>query len=65
MIQHWNWGSLNDRGKDARLVMMYKVPNENAAIPKHNRLNAPFRKSLAFFWEQTVPRLWPIFSLNS
>jgi hypothetical protein len=45
MIQHWNWRSLNDRGKDARLVMMYKVPNENAAIPKHNRLNAPFRKS--------------------
>jgi hypothetical protein len=33
MIQHWNWRSLNDRGKDARLVMMYRVPNENAAIP--------------------------------
>jgi hypothetical protein len=34
MIQHWNWRSLKGRGKDARLVMMYKVPNENVAITK-------------------------------
>ena len=45
MIHHWNWRSLNGRGTDARLVMMYKVANENVAITKHNRLNPPLRKS--------------------
>jgi hypothetical protein len=32
-------------GTDARLVMMYKVANENVAITKHNRLNPPLKKS--------------------
>ena len=45
MIQHWNWRSLKGRGKDARLVMIYKVANENVAITKHNMLNPPLRKS--------------------
>ena len=48
MIQHWKWRSFKGRGKDARLVMMYKVANENVAITKHNRLNPPLRKSRTF-----------------
>ena len=38
MLQHLNWRSLKGRGKDARLVMMYKVAKENVAITKHDSL---------------------------
>lgn len=32
MLLHLYWRSLEDRGKDAQLVMMYKMTNENVAI---------------------------------
>jgi hypothetical protein len=34
MLQHLIWCSLEDRCKDARLVMMYKLANENVFISK-------------------------------
>ena len=38
MLQHLNCCSLEDRRKDARLVMMYKIANENLVITKTDRL---------------------------
>ena len=32
MLQHFNWCYLEDRYKDDRLVMVYKIANENVAI---------------------------------
>ena len=45
ILQHLNWRNLKGRGKDPRIVMMYKVASENVAITKHDRLNPPLRKS--------------------
>jgi hypothetical protein len=39
MLEHLEWKSLEQRRKDARLTMMYKITNEKVAIPKEGRLN--------------------------
>jgi hypothetical protein len=33
-----NWHILEDRGKDAQLVMMYKIANKNVAIVTEDKL---------------------------
>jgi len=38
MLQHLNWCSLEDRRKDAWLVVMYKIAKENVVITKTDRL---------------------------
>jgi hypothetical protein len=34
MLEHLEWKSLEQRRKDARLTMMYKITNEKVTIPK-------------------------------
>ena len=43
MLEHLEWKSLEQRRKDARLTMMYKITNEKVAIPKEGRLIPPKR----------------------
>jgi hypothetical protein len=43
MLEHLEWKSLEQRRKDARLTMMYKITNEKVAIPKEGRLLPPKR----------------------
>ena len=43
LLQHLNWRSLEDRRKDAWLVMIYKIANENVAITKLDRRKTPLR----------------------
>jgi len=45
LLQHLNCRSLEDRRKDAWLVMIYKIANENVAITKKDRLKPPLRQS--------------------
>jgi hypothetical protein len=45
MLEHLDWKSLEQRRKDARLTMMYKITNEKVAIPKEGRLIPPKRLS--------------------
>ena len=45
LLQHLNWRSLEDRRKDAWLVMIYKIANENVAITKLDRRKTPLRQS--------------------
>jgi hypothetical protein len=45
MLQHFERKSLEQRRKDARLTMMYKITNEKVAIPKEGRLIPPKRLS--------------------
>jgi hypothetical protein len=43
MLQHLkNWRNLEYRSKDARIVTMYKIANENVAITKQDRLKRPW-----------------------
>jgi hypothetical protein len=37
MLEHLEWKSLEQRRKDTRLTMMYKITNEKVAIPKEGR----------------------------
>jgi hypothetical protein len=41
MLEHLEWKSLEQRRKDARLTMMYKITNEKVTIPKEGRLIPP------------------------
>ena len=46
MLQHLNWRSLKDRRIYARLVMMYKIENENIyLLLRKDRLEPPLRQS--------------------
>ena len=45
MLQHLEWRSLEDRRKDARLVMMYKISHDKVAVSKSDRLSPPLRHS--------------------
>jgi hypothetical protein len=42
MLEHLEWKSLEQRRKDARLTMMYKITNEKVAIPKEGRLRLAY-----------------------
>jgi hypothetical protein len=44
IIQRLKWRPLADRRKDSRLVMLYKIDRELAAINKENRLIPTGRK---------------------
>jgi hypothetical protein len=44
MLQHLSWCSLEDSGKDDRLVMMYKIANENVAISNQDTRMTPWRQ---------------------
>ena len=41
MLEHLKWKSLEQRRKDARLTLMYKITHEKIAIPKEGRLIPP------------------------
>ena len=45
MLQHLEWRSLEDRRRDARLVMMYKISHDKVAVSKSDRLSPPLRHS--------------------
>ena len=45
MLQHLKWRSLEDRRRDARLVMMYKISHCKMAVSKSDRLSPPLRHS--------------------
>jgi hypothetical protein len=44
MIQRLGWRSLEDRRRDTRLTMLYKIDHELVAISKTDRLNRPTRR---------------------
>ena len=44
MIQRLGWRSLEDRRRDARLTMLYKIDHELVAISKTDRLDRPTRR---------------------
>jgi hypothetical protein len=44
MIQPLGWRSLEDRRRDARLTMLYKIDHELVAIPKTDRLDRLTRR---------------------
>jgi hypothetical protein len=44
MIQRLGWRSLEDRRRDARLTMLYKIDRELVAISKTDRLDRPTRR---------------------
>ena len=44
MIQRLDWRSLEDRRRDARLTMLYKIDRELVAISKTDRLDRPTRR---------------------
>jgi hypothetical protein len=45
MLQHLEWRILEDRRRDARLVMMYKISHDKVAFGKSERLSPPLRHS--------------------
>ena len=45
MLQTLNWRSLQDRRKDARLCMLYRIDRDLVAITKAGRLVTPERKT--------------------
>ena len=45
MLQHLKWRSLEDRRRDARLVMMYKISHGKVAVSKSDSLSPPLRHS--------------------
>jgi hypothetical protein len=44
MIKRLGWRSLEDRRRDARLTMLYKIDHELVAISKTDRLDRPTRR---------------------
>ena len=46
MLQHLEWRSLENRRRDARLVMMYKISHDKVAVSKRDRLSPPLRHSI-------------------
>ena len=45
MLQQLKWCSLEDRRRDARLVMMHKISHDKVAVSKSDRLSPPLRHS--------------------
>ena len=45
MLQQLKWCSLEDRRRDARFVMMYKISHDKVAVSKSDRLSPPLRHS--------------------
>ena len=45
MLQHLKWHSLDDRQRDARLVMMLKISHDKVAVSKSDRLSPSLRHS--------------------
>ena len=43
--KHLKWRSLEDRRRDARLVMMVKICHDKVAVSKSDRLSPPLRNS--------------------
>ena len=43
MLQHLKWRSLEDRRRDARLVMMFTICHDKVAVSKSDRLSPPLR----------------------
>ena len=41
MLQHLEWRSLEDRRRDARLVMMYKISHDKVAVSKSETFTTP------------------------
>jgi hypothetical protein len=44
-LQHLEWHNLEDRRRDARLVMIYKISHVKVAVSKSARLSPPLRHS--------------------
>jgi hypothetical protein len=45
ILQHLKWRSLEDRCRDARLVIMVKICHDKVAVSKSDRLSPPPRHS--------------------
>ncbi|KAK6169191.1 hypothetical protein SNE40_020289 [Patella caerulea] len=45
MLNHLNWRSLEQRRKDARLTLLYKIVNDKVCIEKSGRLITPSRRT--------------------
>ena len=45
MLQQLKWRSLEDRRRDARLVMMYKISQDKFEVSESDRLSPPLRHS--------------------
>ena len=45
MLQHLKWCSLENRRRDARLVMIYKISHDKVAVSKWDRFSPPLRHS--------------------
>jgi hypothetical protein len=45
MLQHLKWRSLEDRRRDARLVMMFTICHDKVAVSKSDRLSPSLRHS--------------------
>jgi deoxyxylulose-5-phosphate synthase len=54
MLQHLKWRSLEDRRRDARHVMMYKISHDKVAVSKSDRLSHNKRISLKICTTQGV-----------
>jgi hypothetical protein len=44
ILRCYNWRSLEDRRRDTRLTMLYKIDRELVAISKTDRLDRPTRR---------------------
>ena len=54
MLQHLKWRSLEDRGRDARLVMMYKISHNKVAVSESDRFSPPLRHALSIISGPTM-----------
>jgi hypothetical protein len=43
MLQHLEWCSLEDRHRDARSLMMYKISHDKVAVSKSARLSKDYK----------------------
>jgi hypothetical protein len=62
MLQHLKWRSLEDRRRDARLVMMYKISHDKVAVSKSDIRSSP--DGLTIDWYAcSLTEVEPMFSL--
>ena len=55
MIQHLKWYSLEDRRRDACLVMMYRISHDKVAVSFSDRLSPPMKHSSMHSQSYQVP----------
>ncbi|KAK3087020.1 hypothetical protein FSP39_000419 [Pinctada imbricata] len=45
MLEHLQWRSLEQRRRGARLIILYKIVNNDVALDKSDKLTPPFRRT--------------------